>query len=233
MIGGRVVFRYTRRALYAWEWQAYPQFSIPVENLVDGLLYDDKHTGQSVPALRTAIPRRPGRRFARARRGSGGARRALCDNVCFEREALDSWFEEDEPIFVYPRSSYSRVDALRSGSSPRRAGRCHAGGDPRLREAVRDRPADPLLPRSHDRRLDPVAALGHGVPMPVQRTTSSYWSFHSDAASHKDVAWTRLPDHPANSIAGLTALYNEHVDLYVVRRRLSTADVSRSHPGGL
>ncbi|MER6924711.1 hypothetical protein ABT314_38260, partial [Streptomyces spiralis] len=45
LVGGRVVFD-TRRALYVWEWQAYPQFSIPVEDLVDGLLRDDDHTEQ-------------------------------------------------------------------------------------------------------------------------------------------------------------------------------------------
>src|SRR3954471_12705674 len=44
-IGGRVAFD-TRRALYVWEWQAYPQFSIPVKDLVEGVLHDDNHTEQ-------------------------------------------------------------------------------------------------------------------------------------------------------------------------------------------
>src|SRR5215813_7977251 len=42
-VGGRVAFD-TRRALYVWERQAYPQFSIPVEDMADGVLVDEGHT---------------------------------------------------------------------------------------------------------------------------------------------------------------------------------------------
>ena len=34
--------------------------------------------------------------------------------VRFEWDALDTWFEEDEEMFVHPRNPYTRVDALRS-----------------------------------------------------------------------------------------------------------------------
>ena len=32
----------------------------------------------------------------------------------FDWDALDAWYEEDEQVFVHPRSPYVRVDALRS-----------------------------------------------------------------------------------------------------------------------
>jgi len=38
----------------------------------------------------------------------------LSGTVRFEWDALDAWFEEDEQVFVHPRSPYTRVDALRS-----------------------------------------------------------------------------------------------------------------------
>ena len=38
----------------------------------------------------------------------------LGGTVRFEWAALDAWFEEDEQVFVHPRSPYVRVDALRS-----------------------------------------------------------------------------------------------------------------------
>ena len=38
----------------------------------------------------------------------------LSGTVRFEWDALDAWFEEDEQVFVHPRSPYVRVDALRS-----------------------------------------------------------------------------------------------------------------------
>ena len=38
----------------------------------------------------------------------------LTDTVRLQWNALDRWFEEDEEVFVHPRSPYKRVDALRS-----------------------------------------------------------------------------------------------------------------------
>src|SRR5919204_71192 len=39
---------------------------------------------------------------------------ALSGTVRFDWGSLDAWFEEDEQVFVHPRSPYARVDALRS-----------------------------------------------------------------------------------------------------------------------
>lgn len=118
LVGGRVAFD-TRRALYVWEWQAYPQFSIPVEDLVEGVLDDDKHTEQlgAGPAHRHTLRVGPEVRAGAAWVWGEGSPEALRDTVRFEWEALDAWFEEDEPVFVHPRSPYSRVDALRSRST--------------------------------------------------------------------------------------------------------------------
>ena len=38
----------------------------------------------------------------------------LRDHVRFDWDALDAWFEEDEEVFVHPRSPYARVDILPS-----------------------------------------------------------------------------------------------------------------------
>ena len=38
----------------------------------------------------------------------------LTGTVRFDCDALDAWFEDDEEVFVHPRSPYTRVDALRS-----------------------------------------------------------------------------------------------------------------------
>ncbi|HWI73091.1 MAG TPA: DUF427 domain-containing protein, partial [Baekduia sp.] len=84
---GRCVFD-TVKALYVWELPHYPQYYIPLADvdaaLLDGLRHRVHHDG------------------------------ALADTVRFSWDALDAWFEEDEQVFVHPRSPYSRVDALRS-----------------------------------------------------------------------------------------------------------------------
>ncbi|MFF5344038.1 DUF427 domain-containing protein [Streptomyces althioticus] len=218
MIDGRVVFD-TRRALYVWEWQAYPQYSIPVEDLVDGVLHDDEHTEQlgAGPAHRHTL-----QVGSESRRGAAwvwgeGAPQSLHNTVRFEWEALDSWLEEAEPVFVHPRSPYSRVDAVRSDSSVRvevdGVVLAEASGCVKLFETG-------LSTRYYlDRTHIDWSRLRHSGTVtrcPYKGTTSSYWSFDSDIATHEDVAWTYdFPTIHANRIAGMTAFYNEHVDLYI------------------
>ncbi|MDI9835752.1 DUF427 domain-containing protein [Streptomyces sp. KAU_LT] len=217
-VAGRVVFD-TRRALYVWEWQAYPQFSIPIEDLVEGALHDDRHTEQlgAGAAHRHTLRVGPEVRAGAAWVWGEGSPEALRETVRFEWEALDAWFEEDEPVFVHPRSPYSRVDALRSRSTVRvevdGVVLAEASGCVKLFET--GLPTRYYLdPASIDwtrlRRSDTVTRC------PYKGTTSDYWSFDSDTASHEDIAWTYdFPTIQANRIAGLTAFYNEHVDLYV------------------
>ncbi|MBH5129875.1 MULTISPECIES: DUF427 domain-containing protein [unclassified Streptomyces] len=217
-VGGRVAFD-TRRALYVWEWQAYPQFSIPIEDLVEGVLDDDKHTEQlgAGPAHRHTLRVGPEVRAGAAWVWGEGSPEALRDTVRFEWEALDAWFEEDEPVFVHPRSPYSRVDALRSRSTVRvevdGVVLAEASGCVKLFETG--------LPTRY--YLDPMnidwTRLRHSDTVtrcPYKGTTSDYWSFDGDTGAHEDIAWTYdFPTIHANRIAGLTAFYNEHVDLYV------------------
>ena len=52
---------------------------------------------------------------ALARRGAPGALRVYTDDAIeglagmarFEWDALDAWYEEDEPVFVHPRNPFS------------------------------------------------------------------------------------------------------------------------------
>ncbi|MFI9613269.1 DUF427 domain-containing protein [Streptomyces sp. NPDC052023] len=218
MIDGRVVFD-TRRALYVWERQAYPQFCIPIKDLVDGVLVDDDRTEQlgPGPAHRHTLQVGPEIREGAAWVWGEGAPRPLHGTVRFAWEALESWFEEDEPVFVHPRSPYSRVDALRSSSSVRVEldGTVLADAPYCVKLFETGLPTRYYLDRTHIdwtqlRRSDTVTQC------PYKGTTSSYWSFDSGTTSYEDIAWVYdFPTVPAHGIAGMTAFYNEHVDLYV------------------
>ncbi|WP_405689625.1 DUF427 domain-containing protein [Streptomyces sp. NBC_01185] len=209
----------TRRALYVWEWPAYPQFSIPVEDVAEGVLTDDGHVEQrgAGPARRHTL-----RVGSEVREGAAwvwddGAPAPLHGTVRFDWDALDSWYEEDEPVFVHPRSPYSRVDALRSSSSVRVEidGVVLADAPHCVKLFETGLPTRYYLDRVH---VD-LAGLRHSDTVtrcPYKGTTSGYWSFDSDAAAHQDIAWAYdFPTVHVNRIAGLVAFYNEHVDLYV------------------
>ncbi|MFI1440557.1 DUF427 domain-containing protein [Streptomyces fructofermentans] len=217
-IDGRVVFD-TRRALYVWEWKAFPQFSIPLEDLVEGVLIDDGHEEQlgAGPARRHSLQVGSEVREGAAWVWSPAAPEPLQGTVRFEWDALDGWMEEDEPVFVHPRSPYSRVDAIRSSSSVRVEldGVVLADAPNCVKLFETGLPTRYYLDRTHIRwsRLrhsDTVTRCAY------KGTTSAYWSFDSDIASHQDIAWGYdFPTMQANRIAGLTTFYNDRVDLYV------------------
>ncbi|MFE4450158.1 DUF427 domain-containing protein [Streptomyces sp. NPDC056796] len=217
-IGGHVAFD-TRRALYVWERPAYPQFSIPVEDLVDGVLTDDGRTERlgAGPARRHTLRVGSDVREGAAWVWDDTAPAPLPGTVRFEWEALDSWFEEDEPVFVHPRSPYSRVDALRSTSSVR----VELDGVPLADATHCVKLFETGLPTRYylDRTSVDRARLRWSDTVtrcPYKGTTSGYWSFDSGVALHEDIAWAYdFPTIQVNRIAGLVAFYNERVDLYV------------------
>ncbi|MFJ5643796.1 DUF427 domain-containing protein [Streptomyces sp. NPDC093223] len=218
VIGGRVVFD-SRRALYVWEWRAYPQFSIPVEDLADGTLIDDHHTEHhgAGHAHRHTLRVGPEVREGAAWVWDADAPSALHGTVRFEWNALDTWFEEDEPVYVHPRSPYSRVDALRSSSSVRVEldGVVLADAPSCVKLFETGLPTRYYVERMYVdwtrlRRSPTVSQC------PYKGTTSGYWSFDGTSGAHEDIAWGYdFPTIHANRVAGLVAFYNEHVDLYV------------------
>ncbi len=120
MLGGQVVLD-TTSALYVWEQPHYPQFYVPLADVVPGVLIDEDHPQKlsrgtaRKQALHVGSVQRPGG----ARVYGDDALAGLAATVRFEWSALDAWFEEDEEVFVHPRSPYTRVDALRSSRSVR------------------------------------------------------------------------------------------------------------------
>src|SRR5271165_5486964 len=114
-LGGAVVLD-TTRALYVWEWPNYPQYYVPLADVDPAVLIDEEHPEH----LSRGAARRHGLRVGETSRSgvahvySDDALEGLAGTVRFEWAALDSWFEEDEEVFVHPRSPYVRVDALRS-----------------------------------------------------------------------------------------------------------------------
>src|SRR5579872_60276 len=106
----------TTRARYVWEWPNYPQYYIPLEDVLPGVLVSEGHI-QHTPrgptelhGLEVAGTHRP----HAASVLTDSTVEGLSGTVRFEWSALDAWFEEDERVFVHPRNPYVRVDALRS-----------------------------------------------------------------------------------------------------------------------
>ena len=212
----------TTRALYVWEWPNYPQYYIPADDIRPGLLISEGHTqrtGRGIAELHGLRVTGSGEahRPRAARLITESAIDGLSGTVRFEWGALDAWFEEDEQVFVHPRSPYVRVDALRSD----RGVRVELDG-----VVLADSPSPVMvfetgLPTRYyvsrtDVRFEHLIPTDTVTACPYKGTTSGYWSVRADGTVHKDLAWAYdFPTRQLLPITGMVAFYNEKVDTFV------------------
>ena len=216
VLGGKVVLD-TTRALYVWEAPYYPQFYIPLADVAPGVLVDEDHPQKLKrgTARRHALKVGDVERAAAARVYGEDAVAGLADHVRFEWDSLDAWYEEDEHIFVHPRSPYTRVDALRSTRHIRVS----------LEGVTLAESSSPVLlfetglpTRYYINRTDvDFTRLEHSDTVsacPYKGRTSDYWSVRMGSEVHQDLAWAYdFPTAALTPIAGLVAFYNEKVDI--------------------
>jgi uncharacterized protein (DUF427 family) len=191
----------THAALYVWEHPRYPQYYVPVAD-VD-------------PAALARLGKA-------ARVAEEGDAVAPAGTVRIEWGALDAWYEEDEKVFVHPRSPYARADALRSNRPVRieieGVVLAEAPGCVKLFETG-------LPPRHYLERttLDwsALEASDTVTSCPYKGTTSGYWSARVGGGLREDIAWSyEFPTVELAKIAGLVAFYDEKVDTFVDGVRL-------------
>jgi uncharacterized protein (DUF427 family) len=223
MLGGVVVVD-TTNALYVWEWPNYPQYYIPVADVKPGVLADEQRIQQlqfgkaRLHGLRAGGISRPDS----ARLYGDDAVDGLAGTVRFDWDALDSWFEEDEEVFVHPRNPYARVDALRST----RAVRIELDGALLAESASPVMVFETGLPTRYYvnrtevnfEHLQPTETV---TSCPYKGKTTGYWSVRVGQTTHPDLAWSYdFPTRQLLPIAGLIAFYNEKVDITIDGQRL-------------
>jgi uncharacterized protein (DUF427 family) len=214
-LGGEPVLD-TTKALYVWEWANYPQYYIPVADVNRELLVDEDHTQR----LRRGTTRRQGLRVGDISHPScaslytDDALDGLKDTVRFDWDALDSWFEEDEQVFVHPRNPFARVDAVRSTRTVRVEldGVLLAESSSPVMVFETGLPTRYYLNRT-DVNFDHLEPSDTVTACPYKGRTSGYWSVRTAAGRHPDLAWVYdFPTLALTPIAGLIAFYNEKVD---------------------
>ncbi len=218
MLNARTVFD-TTMAVYVWEWPNYPQYYIPVADVDPAVLVDEEHPEhlRRGPARRMGLSVGDVRKPGCAHLFGDGALAGLSGMVRFDWDAFDSWFEEDEEIFVHPRNPYARVDALRSN----RDIRVELDGVVLAEAATSVMVFETGLPTRY--YLDRTAVrFEHLIPTdtrtacPYKGRTTGYWSVRTGETVHPDLAWCYdFPTRQLLPIAGLVAFYNEKVDIFL------------------
>ncbi|MDP8976051.1 MAG: DUF427 domain-containing protein [Actinomycetota bacterium] len=138
------------------------------------------------------------------------------DLIRFDWGAMDAWFEEDEQVYVHPRSPYVRVDVLASSRYVEvvlGGVKVAASHQPRLLFET-GLPTRYYLPRL-DLHMDLLLPSTTITRCPY-KGTAEYWSVSTGVAVFEDVVWTYpTPALESAKIAGLACFLNEKVDLYV------------------
>jgi uncharacterized protein (DUF427 family) len=139
------------------------------------------------------------------------------DYVAFYWKEADSWWEEDEEIFVHPRDPYKRVDVIASS----RPVKVVLGGEV-VAETNRARflfetrlPTRYYIPEE-DVRMDLLVATDKVTACPY-KGTARYWTATAGGREYPDIVWG-YPDPIAEcpKIKGLLCFFNEQVDAIFV-----------------
>lgn len=216
----------TSAARYVWEWPGYPQFYIPVADVVDGVLRGDGRSEETeqghcdLYSLHVGDVVRP----HAAKVFEAGS--VPGPTVRFDWEALDAWFEEDEEVFVHPRSPYTRVDALRSS----RRVTITLDGVRLAESAATVMVFETGLPTRYYFERTAVD-FSHLVlsdtttACPYKGRTSQTWSVRTSKGEYDDIAWAYdFPTRQLQPITGLVAFLNEKVDVAVDGVELARPD---------
>jgi uncharacterized protein (DUF427 family) len=204
---------------YVWENPAFPQYYFPVDDVrVDLLLPTDTvtHSVQRGDAHHYTIAVGQTRRVDGAWRYDDSPVEDLRDLVRFDWDAMDAWYEEDEEVFVHPRSPYTRVEILDSSRHLVVEVDGVVVADTRRARVLFETglPARWYIPKD-DVRTDLLEHSAKTSRCPY-KGEAEYWSAVIDARVETDIAWSYPEPLPESTrIAGMICFYNERADLIV------------------
>ncbi|WP_194817067.1 DUF427 domain-containing protein [Nocardia sp. XZ_19_385] len=216
-LGGHLVAD-SRRPALVWEHPYYPTYYLPAVDLHAKL--EPSSGANHSPALGT------GTGYDVVVNGITAENAALRyhdspvpglnEMVRLEWNAMDEWFEEDEPVYVHPRDPYSRVDILASSRHVRVEIDGVTVADSRAPRILFETGLPPryYLPLT-DVRMDLLQDSDTHSSCPY-KGNADYWNVRVDDNEYADYVWIyRTPVPESQKIQGLACFYNEKVDIYL------------------
>jgi uncharacterized protein (DUF427 family) len=220
VLGGETIVD-SDQTLLMFEIDHLPVYYFPIEDVRTDLLEASDHA--------TSCPRKGDASYQSIQVGDRVAQDAvwryeepiegcpdISGHVGIYWDALDSWWEEADEVFVHPRDPYHRVDVLRGA----RDIRVEVNGEV-LAESARPLmlfetglPTRYYLPRS-DVALGTLSESDTVTRCPY-KGVATYFSIEAGGKTHDDLAWSYLAPIPeCSKVEHAIAFHNEHVDLYV------------------
>jgi len=213
--GGQLIADSTH-VLLVYESKRPPAYWFPISDVRMEHMEQKEQDSAGTLRWRVAVNDRVAENAARAYANPADDRLALKGHLAFYWDQMDSWFEEDEEVFVHPRDPYTRVDTVHSSRHVRVEISGHSIAETRRPVLLFETglPTRYYIPKQ-DVRIDllvPTASVSRCPYKGVAR----YWSARIGDEAIEDIVWSYpapIPECP--KIENLLSFYNEHVDLYV------------------
>src|SRR5919204_4565026 len=135
--------------------------------------------------------------------------------IAFHWNLMDSWFEEDEEVFVHARDPHKRVDVLESSRRVQVVLDGQTVADTRRARFLFETnlPTRYYIPKL-DIRWDFLQPSQTQTACPYKGKTTAYWASRTTG---KDIAWSYgAPLPECAKVANLVAFFNERVDAILV-----------------
>ncbi len=208
----------TVHPVLVWEGPHYPTYYIPVADLRAKLepTGETKHSPSRGDGAVHDVVADGVTKSGAALRYPDSPIEELRDLVRLEWSAMDEWFEEDEPVYVHPRSPYTRVDILSSSRHVRVEVDGVTVADSHSPHILFETGLPPryYLPLT-DARQDLLTPSATETHCPY-KGTAGYFGLQVSGTEHKDLVWIyRTPLPESQKVAGLVCFYNEKVDIYL------------------
>ncbi|PTB63124.1 DUF427-domain-containing protein [Trichoderma citrinoviride] len=205
----------TTRAVLVWEHEWYPWHYIPAAEIQNASLTTNDALATLTVAEKPGVDAKSTDviRFD----GDDSSWGPLAGLVKLQFTAMDSWLEEDLPIFGHPKDPFKRIDILPSTRpiEVRIAGKTVARSSyaQHLHEtSLRVRYYLPLASVVDPAILRPSTTTTY-CPY---KGTAEYYDVVLDGQEYKDyVWWYRATLHESAAIAGLISFYNEKVEIFL------------------
>ncbi|KAI9753345.1 MAG: hypothetical protein M4579_005203 [Chaenotheca gracillima] len=208
----RVYVADTTSARFVWEHPYYPQFYVPVSSVKGGELRKDQAIDDDKSAFLATLKvgSRATNRVLLFEKG------ALAGLVRIEFGAVDSWYEEDQEIYVHPKDPYKRVDVLPSS----RKVTVKVDGQTIAESSNVMCLYETGLPTRH---YLPQTAVDWNLLTPSDVITkcpykgeANYFDVEVKGKKHRGLVWWyRYPTPESIAIAGRVCAYDEKVDTYI------------------
>ena len=217
-LGGELVAE-TTKPLLVWEKPHYPVYYFPQEDVKLELLSatgELKRSPSRGDATLYTVSATSAKAEGAAYRHLDSPVEELRNYVAFAWDAMGSWFEEDEEVYVHARDPYTRVDILPSSRQIEVVIDGVKVADSRSARFLYETglPTRYYLPKT-DVRMDLLEPTDLHTECPY-KGVASYYDVVINGARHENVVWWYpFPTQESSRIAGYVSFYNEKLDIYV------------------